>query len=46
MSENEEIVADKDVEIPGMEENTDVERTAEAVVEYDANIEVMNPNNN
>ena len=46
VSENEEIVADKDVEIPGMEENTDVERTAEAVVEYDANIEVMNPNNN
>ena len=46
VSENEEIVADRNVEIPGMEENTDVERTAEAVVESDANIEVMNPNNN
>ena len=42
----EEIVADRDVEIPGMEENTDVERTAEAVVESDANVEMMNHNNN
>ena len=46
MSENEEIVGDKEIEIPGMEENTEVERTAEAVVESDANVEVMNPNNN
>ena len=46
VSENEEIVADRDVEIPGMEENTEVERTTEAVVESDANIEVMNSNNN
>ena len=46
VSGNEEIVADREIEIPGMEENTEVERTAEAVVESDANIEVMNPNNN
>ena len=46
VSGNEEIVADRDVEIPGMEENTEVERTTEAVVESDANIEVMNSNNN
>ena len=46
VSEKEEIVADRNVEIPGMEENTEVERTADAVVESDANIEVMNPNNN
>ena len=42
----EEIVADRDVEILGMEEDTEVERTAEVVVESDANIEVMNSNNN
>ena len=41
----EEIVADRDVEIPGMEEDMLVERTAEAVVEPDANAEVMNPYN-
>ena len=46
VSENEEIVADRDVEIPGMEENTEVEKVAAAVVEPDANVEVMNPNNN
>ena len=46
VSEKENIVADREIEIPGMEENTEVERTAEAVVESDANIEVMNPNNN
>ena len=45
-SEDEEIVGDKEIEIPGMVENTEVERTAEAIVESDANIEVMNPNNN
>ena len=44
--ENEEIVADRDVEIPGMEEDMLVERTTEAVVEPDANVEVMNPDNN
>jgi len=42
----EEIVADRDVEIPGMEENTEVEKVAAAVVKPDANDEVMNPNNN
>ena len=43
---NEEIVADRDVEIPGMEENTEVEKVAAAVVKPDANVEVMNLNNN
>lgn len=38
VSGNEEIVADRDVEIPGMEENTEVE--------LDRNVEVMNPDNN
>ena len=46
MSENEEIVADRDVEIPRMEEDTEVEKVAAVVVESDANIEVMNPNSN
>ena len=46
MSGNEEIVADRDVEIPGMEENTEVEKVAAAVVKPDANVEVMNLNNN
>lgn len=41
----EEIVADRNVEIPGMEEYAEVERTAEAVVESDTNVEVINPNN-
>ena len=36
VSKREEIVADRDVEIPGMEEDMLVERTAEAVVEPDA----------
>ena len=45
VSKREEIVADRDVEIPGMEEDMLVERTAEAVVESDANVEVMNPYN-
>ena len=38
VSWNEEIVADRDVEIPGMEEDTEVE--------LDRNVEVMNPDNN
>ena len=46
VSENEEIVADRDVEIPGMEEKTEVEEVTVVVVESDANVEVMNPNNN
>ena len=45
VSKRDEIVADRDVEIPGMEEDMLVERTAEAVVEPDANVEVMNPYN-
>lgn len=46
VSENEEIVADRDVEIPGMEKNTEVEKGAATVVEPDRNVEAMNPNNN
>ena len=46
VSEDEEIVADRDVEIPGMEEDMLDEITTEAVVEPDTNVEVMNPNNN
>ena len=42
----EEIVADRDVEIPGKEEKTAVEEVVAVVVEPDANIEVMNPDNN
>ena len=45
VSENEEVVADRDVEIPGMEEDMLVERTDEAFVEPDANVVVMNPYN-
>ncbi len=45
VSEKEKIVADRDVEIPGMEEKTAVE-VAAVVVEPDANVEVMNPGNN
>ena len=41
-----EIVADRDVEIPGMEEDVLDEITTEAVVEPYTNVEVMNPNNN
>ena len=46
VSGKEEIVADRDVEIPGMEEDTAVEKIVAVVVEPDANVEVMNPNNN
>ena len=42
----EEIVADRDVEIPWMEEDMLDEITTEAVVEPYTNVEVMNPNNN
>ena len=38
VSWKEEIIADRDVEIPGMEEDTEVE--------LDRNVEVMNPDNN
>lgn len=46
VSGKEEIVADRDVEISGMEEKTAVEEVVAVVVEPDANVEVMNPNNN
>lgn len=46
VSGKEEIVADRDVEIPGMDEETEVEKVAAAVVKPDANVEVMNLNNN
>ena len=45
VSGNEEIVADRDVEIPGIEEDTEVEKATATVVEPDRNVEVMNPNN-
>ena len=46
VSEDEEIVGDKEIEIPRMDEETEVEKTTAVVIESDANIEVMNPNNN
>lgn len=46
VSGKEEIVADRDVEIPGMEENTEVEKATATVVEPDANVEVKNLDNN
>ena len=45
VSGKEEIVADRDVEIPGMEEEAVVEKVAAVVDEPDANVEVINPNN-
>ena len=46
VSENEEIVVDRKIEIPGMEKNTEVEKATAIVVEPDRKVEVMNPNNN
>ena len=46
VSGKEEIVADRDVEIPGMEKDTEVEKATAVFIEPDVNIEVMNPNNN
>ena len=46
VSGNEEIVADRDVEIPGMEEEAVFEEVMTVVVEHDASVDVMNPNNN
>ena len=46
VSWNEKIIADRDVEIPGMEENTEVEKVMAVVVVPETNIEVMNSNNN
>lgn len=42
VSEDEEIVGDKEIEIPGMEEDMLVEKTAGAVVESERNVVVMN----
>ena len=42
VSEDEEIVGDKEIEIPGMEEDMLVERTAGAVVESERDVVVMN----
>ena len=46
VSEDEEIVADREIEIPRMEDDMLDEITTEAVIEPDTNVEVMNPNNN
>ena len=46
VSGKEEIVADRDVEIPGLDEETEVEKATAVFIEPDVNIEVMNPNNN
>jgi len=46
VSEKEEIVADRDVEIPGMEENMLAESTVETVVESETNVVVINSDNN
>ena len=46
VSEKEKIVADKDVEIPGMEENIEVEKVTEAVVELDISVRGMKSDNN
>lgn len=45
VSGNEEIVADREIEIPGMDEETEVEKATAVVVEHDANVDVMNTNN-
>ena len=44
VSENEEIVADRDVEIPGMEKEAVSEK--DVAVEPETNVEAMNPDNN
>lgn len=46
MSGKEEIVADRDVEIPGMEEDMLAERTAEMVVEPNISVTGMKSDNN
>ena len=45
VSEKEEIVADREIEIPGMDEETEVEKATVTVIELNRNVEVMNPNN-
>ena len=46
VSEKEEFVPDREIEIPRMEEDMLVERTAEAVVEPETNVTVMNYSTN
>ena len=46
VSGKEEIVADRDVEIPGMEKEAEVEKATATDVEPDRNVEVVNPDNN
>lgn len=46
VSGNEEIVADRDVEIPGMEDDMLVERTEKAVVELNISVTGMKSDNN
>ena len=46
MSGNEEIVADRDVEIPGVKDDMLVERTEKAVVELDISVTGMKSDNN
>ena len=46
VSGNEEIVADREIEIPGMEEDSEVEKVMAVVVVPETNIEVINSNNN
>ena len=46
VSKREEIVADRDVEIPGMKEDMLVERTEKAVVELDISVTGMKSDNN
>ena len=44
VSENEEIVADRNIEIPGMEKEAVSEK--DVAVEPEMNVEVVNPDNN
>ena len=46
VSEKEEIVADRDVGIPGMKEDAEVEKSTAVVVEPETDVVVMNPANN
>ena len=46
VSEDEEIVGDKEIEIPGMEKDMLVERTTKAVVESERDVVVMNQSAN
>ena len=46
VSEDEEIVTDREIDIPGMEENMLAERTTEAVVETDISVTRMKFDNN